>query len=201
MDDLDIEGVPRVAKPDIDRAARHAAYAGSAVAAARADDAPVAGPGGGYRGRGRSARRMWVVLDLRVRDAGADASGTPAVCTQADALVSSVQQLADIDVIKQGTSSLNTAVQNVQTQVQALSQSASEQFKPQVDALQSAINNLQSVLHNLGSSPNLAQAAGQIASAVTQVTTATQNLVSALSSTCPGGVATVAPTGTSVSPS
>jgi len=130
------------------------------------------------------------------------ASGTPAVCTQADALVSSVHQLADIDVIKQGTSSLNTAVQNVQTQVQALSQSASEQFKPQVDALQSAINNLQSVLNNLGSSPNLVQAAGQIASAVTQVTTATQNLASALPSTCPEGVATVAPTtGTSVSPS
>ena len=129
------------------------------------------------------------------------ASGTPAVCTQANALASSVQQLADIDVIKQGTSALNTAVQNVQTQVQALSQSASEQFKPQVDALQSAINNLQTVLHNLGSSPNPAQAAGQIPSAVTQVTTDTQNLLSALSSTCPGGVATVAPTGASVSPS
>jgi len=127
-------------------------------------------------------------------------SETPAVCTQADVLVSSVHQLADIDVIKQGTSSLNTAVQNVQTQVQALSQSASEQFKPQVDALQSAINNLQSVLNNLGSSPNLVHAAGQIASAVTQLTTATQDLVSTLSSTCPGGVATVAPT-TSVSPS
>jgi len=68
LTDLDIEGVPRVAKPDID----HAALDGSAVEAARADDAPVAGPGGGYRGRGRSARRMWVVLDLRVRDAGAD---------------------------------------------------------------------------------------------------------------------------------
>ena len=67
-DGRDIEGVPRVAKPGID----HAALDGSAVEAARADDAPVAGPGGGYRGRGRSARRMWVVLDVRVRDAGAD---------------------------------------------------------------------------------------------------------------------------------
>ena len=54
-DGRDIEGVPRVAKPDIDHAARHAAFTGSAVAAARADDAPVARPGGGYRGRGRSA--------------------------------------------------------------------------------------------------------------------------------------------------
>ena len=56
----------------------------------------------------------------------------------------------------------------------------------------------QSVLHNLAASPNPAQAAGQIPSAVTQVTTDTQNLLSALSSTCPGGVATVAPTGASV---
>ena len=66
---------------------------------------------------------------------GASASGTPAVCTQAGEFEAALRQVTSINVIQQGTNGVKAAADNVQTQFDALKQTASSQYQSQVDAL------------------------------------------------------------------
>ncbi|MGZ4619115.1 MAG: hypothetical protein ACXV3F_10440 [Frankiaceae bacterium] len=129
---------------------------------------------------------------------GAPASGTPAVCTQAGEFEAALGQVTSINVIQQGTNGVKAAADNVQTQFNALKQTASSQYQSQVDALQSAVSNLENVANNLGSQSNPVQA---VTSAVGQLATAAKAFSDAISSSCPGGIPSVSASPPSASPS
>ena len=112
------------------------------------------------------------------------ASGMPAVCTQAGQLQASVRQLTSLKVVQQGTNGVKAAADNVQTQFDALKQTASSQYQSQVDALQSALTNLK----NAGSQSNPVTA---VVDAVGQVGSTANTLFDAISSSCPNGIPSV----------
>jgi hypothetical protein len=60
-----------------------------------------------------------------------------------------VQQLKQVDVVKNGTSSLQTALDNVKQSAAKVHDAAEDEFKPQTDALQSALASLASALKNV----------------------------------------------------
>ena len=61
---------------------------------------------------------------------------TDDVCADREALRSSVDALADVDVRAEGTNGVEAAVDEVSTDLEALSASAGSELEPQVTALQ-----------------------------------------------------------------
>jgi len=68
----------------------------------------------------------------RSRDTGTEYAGDTCGVYSGGGSERPLLQLGNVDVIKQGTSALKAAAQTVETQAQALNQTASAQFKPQV---------------------------------------------------------------------
>jgi hypothetical protein len=79
-------------------------------------------------------------------------TSTPAsVCNQATALKQSLQDLQNVNVIKNGTSALSSAAATVKTNAEALATSAHGQIKPRAEALHSSLDQLSSAITNVGS--------------------------------------------------
>lgn len=99
------------------------------------------------------------------------------LCKNLQALESSVQELKNVDVVKNGTSSLQSALDNVKRDAAATAQDAKDEFKPQVDALQNALTSLATALKNVTTTGVAAvqQAARSVQTAATDL----QNAVTA----------------------
>ena len=133
----------------------------------------------------RAGRRSWVLLPAAVLVlsglmAAGCSSSKPAYCTDAANLKTSVSDLGNIDVAKNGLSSLQTALTTVTSNAQTFASDAGSAFAPQTTALQNSLSGLQSAINSAKSQPSVT-AATAVASSVTQVKSSASALQSAVS--------------------
>ena len=109
-------------------------------------------------------------------------SSLEALCAARDQLTSSVEGLASADVLKNGTASLSTALDEVKSNLQAVKSAASEELKPEVDDFQAKLQALQDAIGNAGSG-----GVGQIVTAASAAARSGSTLVTSLKNTsCDG---------------
>jgi hypothetical protein len=110
-------------------------------------------------------------------------SSKPAYCTAASQLKTSVQNLGDVDVAKNGLGSLQTALNSVSTNAKTFATEAKSAFAPQTTALRNSLSSLDTAITSAKGQPSLT-AAGAVASSVKQVKNAASNLENAASGKC-----------------
>ena len=120
------------------------------------------------------------VLALVLSGLAAGCSSTPAYCTDAANLKTSVSDLGNVDVAKNGLSSLQTALTSVTSDAKKLAADAGSAFAPQTTALQNSLSSLGTAITSAKSQPSVT-AATAVASSVTQVKTSASALQSAVS--------------------
>jgi hypothetical protein len=104
------------------------------------------------------------------------------LCSARDALKQSVQDLGNVNVIKNGTSGLDAAVNKVRDNLQAVKSASHGQLQPQVTAVQNALDQLGKSISNLGSGGSITD----VVNAARSVGQAGTNLADALSNLkCP----------------
>ena len=137
----------------------------------------------------RAGPRRWallpaavVVLALSGLAAGCSSS-TPAYCTDASQLKTSVQDLGTVDVASNGLGSLQTALSKVQADAKSFAADAKSAFPSQTAALDSALSGLQGAITSAKGQPP-ATAATAVASSVVQVKNSASALQSAISGNC-----------------
>jgi hypothetical protein len=106
------------------------------------------------------------------------------VCSDKTAVESSVKALTNPDVLTGGKSSITSALDKVEKNVNALGTSVKADLKPQVDAVKSALDALKTDVKNVGNG-SLADSLQQIGDAIAKVGTTAGDLESSLSSQCP----------------
>jgi len=123
-----------------------------------------------------------VVLILSGFAAGCSSS-EPAYCTAASQLKTSVQNLQNVDVAKNGLGSLQTALSSVKTDAATLGTEAQSAFGPQITALQNSLSSLNTAITSAkGQAPVAAAAA--VAPSLAQVKSSASDLVNATSGKC-----------------
>ena len=133
-----------------------------------------------YRPGTRTGLVAAVVLALVVSGLAACSSSAPAYCTDAANLKTSVSDLGNVDVAKNGLSSLQTALTTVTSNAKMFAADAGSAFAPQTTALQNSLSGLQSAINSAKSQPSVT-AASAVASSVTQVKSSASALQSAVS--------------------
>jgi hypothetical protein len=73
------------------------------------------------------------------------------VCTDREALRTSVDALKDLDVVAEGTNGVTAAVSAVKDDLAALRSSAGPELQPHVEAVQDAVDKLETAVANLDS--------------------------------------------------
>ena len=131
---------------------------------------------------GRLLPAAVLVLALSGLAAGCSSS-TPAYCTDASQLKTSVQNLGNADVAKNGLGSLQTALNSVQADAKTFAADAKSAFPSQTAALNTALSGLQAAITSAKGQPPLT-AATAVASSVTQVKNSANALESAASGNC-----------------
>jgi len=86
----------------------------------------------------------------------ASGSSTPgtasaAVCAARDDLQTSIADLKDVNIVANGTTSLQAAITKVKDNLTSLKSAAGDELQPQVTALQDALTGLQSALTDVSS--------------------------------------------------
>jgi hypothetical protein len=137
----------------------------------------------------RAGPRRWallpaavVVLVLSGLAAGCGSS-TPAYCTDASQLKTSVQDLGNVDVASNGLGSLQAALSQVQADAKSFAADAKSAFPSQTAALNSALSGLQGAITSAKGQP-AATAATAVAASVVQVKNSASALQSAVSGNC-----------------
>jgi hypothetical protein len=97
------------------------------------------------------------------------------VCTDREALESSVAALQDVDVRAEGANGLTAAIGTVEDDLRAFGDSAGSELQPQVDAVQDSIDQLKTAVDNLDS-----DGVAAAVSAVSGVASSTATLVGSL---------------------
>ena len=110
----------------------------------------------------------------------AGCSSAPAYCTDAADLKTSVSDLGNVDVAKNGLSSLQTALTTVTSDAKMFAADAGSAFAPQTTALQNSLSRLGTAITSAKSQPSVT-AASAVASSVTQVKSSASALQSAVS--------------------
>ena len=105
------------------------------------------------------------------------AGSSDELCDERAALRSSIEDLKNVDVLKNGTSALEEPLADIKDNVAAVRSAASSEVKPQADALNSAIQDLEDAAKNLSASGVAA-----VASAASGVATAGNDLMKSLDS-------------------
>jgi hypothetical protein len=121
-------------------------------------------------------------LVLSVLAAGCSSS-PPAYCTAASHLKTSVHNLGDVNVAKNGLSSLQAALGKVQTSAKTFAADAKSAYPSQTTALKNSLSSLETAINSAKGQTPLAAAAA-IVPAVTQVKTSASNLQNAASGKC-----------------
>jgi hypothetical protein len=113
---------------------------------------------------------------------GSSTSGSvasnPQLCSARDALKQSIQDLGNLNVIQNGTSGLDAAVNKVRDNLQAVKSASHEQLQPQVTAVQNALDQLGKSISNLSSGGSI----NDVVNAARNVGQTGSNLADALSS-------------------
>jgi hypothetical protein len=137
----------------------------------------------------RHSTRRWLLLQAAVLIlvlsglAAGCSSSKPAYCTDADQLKTSVQNLGNVDVAKNGLDSLKTALSSVRTSANAFATDAKSEFAPQTTALKNSLSSLDTAIKSVVGQPSAATVAA-IGPAVSQVKTSASDLENAASGKC-----------------
>jgi hypothetical protein len=91
---------------------------------------------------------------------------TESVCDQATALKASVQDLKNVDVVKNGTAALQAPVATIQKETDALIATGKQELQPQADAFKSSLTVLQTAVSEV-EAKGVASVATAASSAVT----------------------------------
>jgi hypothetical protein len=110
-------------------------------------------------------------------------AGKEQVCQARDRLKSSMAALTDPSLLTGGAGAIKSAVTKVQSDLTALANAAKSDYKPQIDALQTALNQLQTAVGKLGTG-NPAQNVPAVAIQLVNVKTAANDLFSKLQADC-----------------
>ena len=137
----------------------------------------------------RPGTRTWLLLPAAVLvlsglAAGCSSSSSkPAYCTAASQLKTSVHNLGNVNVSKNGLSSLQTALSKVQTSANTFATDAKSAYPAQTTALKNSLSSLNTAIKSAKGQPSLTAAAA-VVPAVTQVKTSASNLQSAVKGKC-----------------
>lgn len=134
----------------------------------------------------RAGTRGWLLLPVAVlvlSGLAAGCSSKPAYCTAATDLKTSVSNLGNVDVAKNGLSSLQTALSSVQTNAKTFASDAKSAYPSQTTALQNSLSSLENAIKSAKGQPPLT-AASAVVPAVTQVKNSASSLESAASGKC-----------------
>jgi hypothetical protein len=134
----------------------------------------------------RPGPRGWLLLPaavLVVSGLAAGCSSTPAYCTAASQLKSSVHNLGDVNVAKNGLGSLQTALDSVTSNAKTFAADAKSAFPSQTTALNTSVSGLETAIKSAQGQPPLT-AATAVGSSVSQVKTSATNLQNAVSGKC-----------------
>ena len=107
-----------------------------------------------------------------------------AVCADKSALQSSVKDLTNPSTLTGGKSSFTSALDQVQSDLDALAKSAKADVQPQVDDLKNAVNDLKSTVKDFGNG-SLSDNLQKTGEAITKVGSTAGALYDSLSSQCP----------------
>jgi hypothetical protein len=107
-----------------------------------------------------------------------------ALCADAAALRSSLDQLRHVSVQPGAVSQITADLNNVKAALTTLVTSAHGQFQAQTSALSAALDTLKTAVSSLGASPGVSTVSG-VVSALGKVNTAAQNLLAAVNTDCP----------------
>ena len=110
-------------------------------------------------------------------------SSKPAYCTAASQLKTSVHNLGNVNVAKNGLSSLQTALSKVQTSATIFAADAKSAYPSQTTALKNSLSSLETAIKSAKGQPPLTAAAA-VVPAVAQVKTSASNLQSAVKGKC-----------------
>ena len=135
----------------------------------------------------QTGTRGWLLLPAAIVVLSGLAAGcsssTPAYCTDAANLKTSVSNLGNVNVAANGLSSLQSALSSVQTNASAFASDAKSAYPSQTTALQNSVSSLGTAITSAkGQSP--LTAAATVAPAVAQVKTSASAAQSAVSGTC-----------------
>jgi hypothetical protein len=83
------------------------------------------------------------------RSSGPSGSASPELCAERDALKQSIQNLTNVNVVRDGTSGLQAALTDVRNQLQSLRTSARGELQPQVQDFDEALSNLDTAIRNV----------------------------------------------------
>lgn len=125
----------------------------------------------------RYAASMLVVF--AISGTAACSQSKSAACTQVDALRSSIKQLQKTSLSENGMGSLSLALSDVRNELKRLTEEASTQFQPQIDAVRTAVDQVEQRVSEAKAAPS-AQAFGQVGVALGGAQTAVQDLGQAL---------------------
>ncbi len=137
----------------------------------------------------RPGTRTWlllpaVVLILVLSGLAAGCSSSkPAYCTAATNLKTSVSNLGNVDVGKNGLSSLQTALNSVTSDAKTFASDAKSAYPSQTTALENSLSSLETAIKSAKGQPPLTAAAAVVPS-VTQVKNSASTLESAVSGKC-----------------
>jgi len=135
----------------------------------------------------RAGTRGWLLLPVAALVLSGLAAGCssskPAYCTAATDLKTSVSNISNVDVAKNGLSSLQTALSSVQTNAKTFASDAKSAYPSQTTALQNSLSSLENAIKSAKGQPPLT-AASAVVPAVTQVKNSASSLESAVSGKC-----------------
>jgi hypothetical protein len=115
--------------------------------------------------------------------AGCGGDSKPEYCDRVDDLRSSVSALTDISINGDTLSNVESDLQTVQSNAQAVVDAAKEDFPQETDDLETAVNNASDSVQELPSSPSAGEIAA-LAVEVANVGTSASALYDATSSAC-----------------
>jgi hypothetical protein len=90
-------------------------------------------------------------------------SAEEALCADREELTTAVQGLTDLDIVASGTDGLQAALTDVKDSLSGLKESASDNFQPEVEAVESSIQDLETAISD-GSLSGIASAAADVVS-------------------------------------
>lgn len=135
----------------------------------------------------RPGTRRWLLLPAAILVLSGLAAGCssskPAYCTAASQLKTSVHNLGNVNVAKNGLGSLQTALSTVQANAKTFAADAKSAFPSQTTALRTSLSSLETAIRSVQGQPPLTAAAA-VVSSITQVKNAASNLQTAIKGKC-----------------
>ena len=110
-------------------------------------------------------------------------AGKEQACQARDKLKTSLAALTNPSLLTGGASGIKSAIDTVQTDLNNLARASKQDYKPQVDALQSALKQLQTAVGNLGNG-NGVQNLQAVGTQIGNVGSAAGDLLSQLQAAC-----------------